>query len=186
MKPSVYDIIDMDVLRSFTCFDQPDKEGLKKVLKTTAYDIQDGSYYCQGMNYIAGYFLILMNQNQEQAFYIFRRFINQYMIEIYDDSFRRLQGYFYVLDSVIKNYLPNISKNFKVTLTSNSKSSPCSSRRAGSSPSFRTVSSTPSTLRCSARSSTCSWTAASEASSKRSSSFSSFTRRDSKPAHSRT
>lgn len=117
MKPPVYDIIDMDVLRSFTCFDQPNKEGLKKVLKTTAYDIQDGKYYCQGMNYIAGYFLILMKQNQEQAFYLFRQFISQYMIDIYDDSFRKLQGYFYVLDSVIKNYLPNVSKNFKVDLT---------------------------------------------------------------------
>ena len=115
VKPSVYDIIDMDVLRSFTSFNQPKKESLKSILKTTAYDIQDGSYYCQGMNYIAGYFLILMNQNEEHAFYIFRQFINRYMIDIYEDSFRKLQGYFYVLDSVIKNYLPNVSKNFKVS-----------------------------------------------------------------------
>jgi hypothetical protein len=116
VKPDVYDIIDMDVLRSFNYFDQPNKKGLKQILKTTAYDIQNGSYYCQGMNYIAGYFLILMKDNQEQAFYIFRQFIKTYMIEIYDDSFRRLQGYFYVLDSIIKNYLPNVSKNFKVFL----------------------------------------------------------------------
>lgn len=114
VKPSVYDIIDMDVLRSFTVFDQTKKEALKRILKTTAYDIQDGSYYCQGMNYIAGYFLILMNYNEEQAFYIFRQFIIRYMTQIYADSFRILQGYFYVLDSVIKNYLPNVSKNFKV------------------------------------------------------------------------
>lgn len=104
----------MDVLRSFTSFDQPDKERLKQVLKTTAYDLQDGAYYCQGMNYIAGYFLILTHQNQEQAFYLFRSFVDQYMVDIYADSFRRLQGYFYVLDSVIKNYLPNVSKHFKV------------------------------------------------------------------------
>ena len=140
----------MDVLRSFTCFDQPDKEGLKKILKTTAYDIQDGSYYCQGMNYIAGYFLILMKQNEEQAFYIFRRFISKYMVEIYHDSFRRLQGYFYVLDSIIKNYLPNVSKNFKVTTyyiltTRNSKSNLCSSPRAGSSPYFPTAFNIPRT-----------------------------------------
>ena len=119
VKPGVYDIIDMDVLRSFTSFGQPDKDSLKKILKTTAYDVQDGAYYCQGMNYIAGYFLILMNQNEEQTFYLFRQFIERYMVEVYADSFRRLQGYFYVLDSVIKNYLPNVSKNFKVIVTRN-------------------------------------------------------------------
>ena len=106
----------MDVLRSFPTFDKPYKESLKRILKATAYILHDGANYCQGMNYIAGYFLSLTNGDETKAYYHFLEFIRVYMTQIYTDSFRRLQGYFYVLDSVIKNYLPNVHKNFKVTL----------------------------------------------------------------------
>ena len=114
VKPHVYDIIDMDVLRSFTHCENLNKESLKRILKTTAYDLQDGANYCQGMNYIAGYYLIISNQDEHKAFYRFREFIKVYMTEIYIHSFKNLQGYFYVLDSIIKNYLPAIHANFKV------------------------------------------------------------------------
>lgn len=116
IKPQVYDIIDMDVLRSFTNFANLDKEALKRILKTTAYDLQDGANYCQGMNYIAGYFLILSNQDEAKAFYRFRTFIQVYMTELYLNSFEKLQCYFYVLDSIIKSYLPAVFKNFKVII----------------------------------------------------------------------
>ena len=115
-KHSVYDIIDMDVLRSFTNFSKQRKEALKRILKTTAYILQDGASYCQGMNYIAGYFLIKYRSQETLAYYHFLPFIEKYMSELYADSFSKLQGHFYVMDSLIKNYIPNLHLSFKVRL----------------------------------------------------------------------
>lgn len=106
----------MDVLRSFATFNKLNKDSLKRILKTTAYVLQEGANYCQGMNYIAGYFLILTNYQEARSFYYFKEFVDKYMTEIYAESFKKLQGYFYVLDNVIKNYLPDVFKNFKVTI----------------------------------------------------------------------
>lgn len=105
----------MDVLRSFNNFNKNQKETLKRILKTTAYVLQDSASYCQGMNYIAGYFLIKYNHLEAKAYYHFLPFIETYMTELYANSFSKLQAHFYVLDSLIKNYIPKLHASFKVT-----------------------------------------------------------------------
>lgn len=57
----------MDVKRSFNNDPSVSKEDLAEILKVSSYLIKDDLGYCQGQNYIAGFFLKII-KNKELAF----------------------------------------------------------------------------------------------------------------------
>ncbi|OMJ87406.1 hypothetical protein SteCoe_10914 [Stentor coeruleus] len=99
-----YYIIDMDVFRSYQ--DNIDiQDGLKRILKVyAAYNPSIG--YCQGMNFIAGTFLILF-EDESVAFMLFCAFLEKFkMKELLGESMKRLKCFFYQLDKLAEMKFP--------------------------------------------------------------------------------
>jgi len=72
--------------------------------------------YCQGMNYIAS-FLLLLIQNEEDAFFMmYSMFENTDFGEIFIDDLRKLKQYFYVFERLLFLYLPEIYYYFRVII----------------------------------------------------------------------
>lgn len=103
----------MDVLRSFTKDKEYPRDRLRDVLRCTAIALNDGVGYCQGMNYVAGMFFYLIN-DEEEIFRIYACLIENKMASLFNNKFDKLKGYFYVLDNLIALFIPDLAKHFKV------------------------------------------------------------------------
>lgn len=99
-----YYIIDMDVFRSYQDNSEL-QDGLKRILKVYAnYNPVIG--YCQGMNFIAGTFLILF-EDESVAFMLFCAFIEKFkMKELLGENMKRLKCFFYQLDKLAEMKFP--------------------------------------------------------------------------------
>lgn len=58
------------------------------------------------MNYICGFFLKQISEENE-CFDYYVSAIQNKMNDIFNENFKKLQGYFYVLDNLIKLFLRN-------------------------------------------------------------------------------
>lgn len=63
------------------------------------------------MNYIAGFFLCFL-KSEPEAYQFYHQILLE-MGEIFNDKFLHLQGYFYVLENLIKIFLPKLAHHFK-------------------------------------------------------------------------
>lgn len=108
----VLKMIDMDVKRSFNLQPSYPKEQLVEILRVSSLLTQDQGGYCQGQNYLAGFFLKFIG-NQEMAFKYYHQFLVKYMMNIFDRDFKSLQCYFYILDKLVKVHLPTLSAHFR-------------------------------------------------------------------------
>lgn len=75
--------------------------------------------YCQGMNYIAGYLLVLI-QNESDAYKLFHIVMNTYFANILTDSFNQLKVMFYQFDKCLSIFLSEIHQKLNVTACANS------------------------------------------------------------------
>ena len=104
----------MDGVRSFTKDKEYPRESLKEILKCGAVALHEGAGYCQGMNYLAGVLLYLA-KNEKRVFRMYVSLIEKRMSSLFSHKFEKLKCYFYVLDSLIALFIPDLSEHFKVS-----------------------------------------------------------------------
>ena len=111
---TIDEIIKMDVVRSFTKDKDYPRERLREVLRCATVALSDGAGYCQGMNYVAGMFFYLENDDSD-IFALYTCLIGQKMAPLFVNKFEKPKAYFYVLDNLIALFLPDLAKHFKVS-----------------------------------------------------------------------
>lgn len=112
LEDGLEDLIRVDVKRSFTQDKNFPRQKLFNILKCGALALNKGASYCQGMNYICGFFLKQI-EDENECFDYYVSTIQNKMNDIFNENFKKLQGYFYVLDNLIKLFLPKLSVHFK-------------------------------------------------------------------------
>jgi hypothetical protein len=76
-------------------------------------EYRDSASYCQGMNYVMGFFLLSF-QNEEFAYRCFAQLLEKVQMPIFTDNFAHLQSNFYVLDRMLSVYIPDLWEHLKV------------------------------------------------------------------------
>lgn len=103
MIQSVQDVIDMDILRSYSLDPEVDSNSLKMIMYCYAvYNKQ--VMYCQGMNYIAGT-LYKVLKDEELTFKCLVGMIERFqMDELYSEDLPMLKLYYYTLNRLIAQF----------------------------------------------------------------------------------
>ena len=105
----VIDVIQLDVIRTF--FDEDEENYRKKlhnILIAIAYKYEYIGY-CQGMNYIVGFFLTLIN-NEKICFDVMSCLLSKTDYgKSFLNEFEMIKKYFYVFERLIYIYLPELS-----------------------------------------------------------------------------
>ena len=107
------EIILLDVARtSFTENKEENREKIANILKAISKESPNITY-CQGMNYIAS-FLLMITNDEEETFYIFLAllFYTEYG-NLFKDDLEKLKKYFYVFERLINILLPELYFYFK-------------------------------------------------------------------------
>jgi hypothetical protein len=86
---------------------------LGNILKTYAI-VNSKVNYCQGMNFLAGYLFLSLDNKEELAFGTMREVIERFnMILLFQKEQPMLKLMFYQLDRLIAIYLPDLHMHFK-------------------------------------------------------------------------
>ena len=107
------EIIILDVTRtSFLEDKDQNREKIANILKAISKESPNITY-CQGMNYIAA-FLLMITDDEEESFYIFLAllFYTDYGT-LFKDELEKLKKYFYVFERLINILLPELYFYFK-------------------------------------------------------------------------
>ena len=104
----IIDIIEVDIIRTFFDEDQDNnRKKLHNILIAIAYKYESIGY-CQGMNYIAGFFLILTN-DEKKTFDIMSFLISKTNYgKSFQNEFEMIKKYYYVFERLIQIYLPDL------------------------------------------------------------------------------
>ena len=109
-----YKVIELDVKR--TNFDSDNNLNRRKIgniLKSISHIIPKLNY-CQGMNYIAAFFLNITNNNEEVSFYLFLSMLLQTEYgKLFEKDLEKLKKYFYVFERIICICLPELYVHLK-------------------------------------------------------------------------
>ena len=108
VKLPIIDVIEVDVIRTFFEEEQDNnRKKLHNVLVAIAYKYESIGY-CQGMNYIAGFFLILTN-DEKKTFDIMSFLISKTNYgKSFQNEFEMIKKYYYVFERLIQIYLPDL------------------------------------------------------------------------------
>ena len=106
------EVIHIDIVRSFKKHGEYNQEELKSILKAYAAFDKEVSY-CQGMNYIMGFFY-LHERDAELSFKSFVKLMEKHMKTMFDKDFNQLKTNFFKLNRLVDIYLPDLSEHFKV------------------------------------------------------------------------
>ena len=105
MIKEVEEVINMDVQRSFTKTKLIEPHVLSRILKTYAFfnpEIQ----YCQGMNFVAG-FLLLVFRDEEKVFKALQGIVHQNdMADLFNTELPKLKLFFYQFDRILNIQMP--------------------------------------------------------------------------------
>eukprot|EP01071_Lankesteria_metandrocarpae_P006997 Lankesteria_metandrocarpae@DN4549_c0_g1_i1.p1 len=109
------ELIRIDIPRTFPDlpeFGQDAQEKLYTVLKT--YSLRHPEIgYCQGMNFIAGFVLIISNLQVEEASEVFHALMNLYELRgFFQESFPLLSRYVDIFDELCGTHVPKLKKHF--------------------------------------------------------------------------
>eukprot|EP00826_Nyctotherus_ovalis_P020843 TRINITY_DN16616_c0_g1_i13.p1 TRINITY_DN16616_c0_g1~~TRINITY_DN16616_c0_g1_i13.p1 ORF type:complete len:901 (-),score=264.27 TRINITY_DN16616_c0_g1_i13:104-2806(-) len=109
---SIRDLIAMDVLRSIPHNKALDHDSLVNIL--LAYAIHNKQVeYCQGMNFIAGYLLLLF-QDESKAFRFLACLIEKHqMSDLFSQGVPLLKRHLYKLDRLVHIHCPEVSEYFR-------------------------------------------------------------------------
>lgn len=109
---SIRDLIAMDVLRSIPHNKALNHASLANIL--LAYAVYNKQVeYCQGMNFIAGYLLLLF-QDEAKAFRFLARLVEKYhMNELFSQDVPLLKRHLYKLDRLLHIHCPEVSEYFR-------------------------------------------------------------------------
>ena len=99
-----------------TYFERNTNENQKKlenILNSVVYYERELGYF-QGMNYIIGFIMHLLNYNEEESFYLYLSIvINTEFKNIYKNNLELLNKYIYFLNKYIELYTPKIAQYLK-------------------------------------------------------------------------
>ena len=111
-----YKVIELDIRR--TNFDTDNNLNQRKIgniLKSISHIIPKLNY-CQGMNYIAAFFLNITNNNEEVSFYLFLSMLLQTEYgKLFEKDLEKLKKYFYVFERIICICLPELYVHLRET-----------------------------------------------------------------------
>ena len=104
--------INLDVVRTYFSNESGDlnenREKLKNILLSVC-SINNNIKYCQGMNYIAAFFLEISNGNEETSFYLFLAlFLNTEYSLIFSKDLYKLKIFFYIFKRIIQLNEPEL------------------------------------------------------------------------------
>jgi len=111
--PVLYNIIEVDVKRSFNYDKKYNKQALLDLLKKGTAKMHKTANYCQGMNYIAG-MLLYQNLSESNALTLYTLIIEGRMHILFDENLSYLKIYFFVLDNLLAIFMKEISADFLV------------------------------------------------------------------------
>jgi len=117
-KDSIFDLIELDTIRtSFINNQKENQEKLCNILKVTSRELPTVNY-CQGMNHIASFLLILCNEDEEETFYLFLSILysTDYCSLVVNDL-SKLNAFFYCFERLLNIMFPEMNtylKNSKV------------------------------------------------------------------------
>lgn len=112
---SIYDIINLDVLRTF--YNLSNAEELRKklfnILKLISYVTRVS--YCQGMNYVGSLLLYLTENKEEEAFNLFYLLVQgtEYKL-LFEDELFVLKKYFFIYERLTELLIPEVSYAFRM------------------------------------------------------------------------
>ena len=113
IKQKEFEIIELDCIRTtFKENQELNQAKLCNILKVSAKQIPNVSY-CQGMNHIAAFLLVLCEENEEEAFYLFLCIlVNTDYCKIIDENLNKLNLFFYCFERLLNLMLPEMYNFF--------------------------------------------------------------------------
>ena len=109
---SVEEVIILDVARSAHNMPGVDPQVLTDILKTYAYYNKEIEY-CQGMNFIAG-FLLMVLRDEKTAFKAMIQLLERFkMARLFNSDLPMLKLFFYQLDRLVSIFEPDLHSHFK-------------------------------------------------------------------------
>ena len=112
-KDSIFDIIELDTIRkSFGNNQESNQKKIGNILKVTSKELPTVNY-CQGMNHIAAFLLVLCDENEEETFYLFLSilFATDYCGLIVNDLLK-LNSFFYCFERLLNIMYPEMNSYF--------------------------------------------------------------------------
>jgi len=109
IKDSVFDTIDLDITRtSFRINQESNQNKLGNILKVASKQLPSVNY-CQGMNHIAAFLLVLCDENEEEAFYLFLSILlyTDYC-SLIDNDLIKLNSFFYCFERLLHIIFPEM------------------------------------------------------------------------------
>jgi hypothetical protein len=108
-KNSIFDTIELDCLRtSFKSHQEQNQIKLGNVLKIASKQIPSVNY-CQGMNHLAAFFLIICEENEEETFYLFMSFLlGTDYCSLIENDLAKLNTFFYCFERLLNITLPEM------------------------------------------------------------------------------
>ena len=108
-KENEFDTIELDCIRtSFRLNQEENQKKLCNILKVATKQIPS-IYYCQGMNHIASFLLVLCEENEEEAFYLYLCILlGTDYCNIIDDDLTKLNSFFYCFERVLNLMFPEM------------------------------------------------------------------------------
>ena len=108
-KDAIFDTIDLDCLRtSFKSNQEQNQTKLGWVLKIASKQIPSVNY-CQGMNHLASFFLIICEENEEECFYLFMSFLlGTDYCSLIENDLMKLNMFFYCFERLLNITLPEM------------------------------------------------------------------------------
>ena len=113
-KNNIFDIIELDSVRtSFEKNQLLNQTKLCNILKAASNELPEVNY-CQGMNHIASFILVLCEENEEETFYLFLSilFATDYCSLVVNDLLK-LNSFFYCFERLLNTMLPEMNIYFK-------------------------------------------------------------------------
>ena len=109
---SVEEVIILDVARSAHNMPGVDPQVLTDILKTYAFYNKEIEY-CQGMNFIAG-FLLMVLKDEQTAFKAMIQLLDRFnMSRLFNSDLPMLKLFFYQLDRLVSIFEPDLHSHFK-------------------------------------------------------------------------
>ena len=113
-KTNIFDIIVLDTVRTiFFKNQESNQKKLGNILKAASKELPEVNY-CQGMNHIAGLLLVLCEENEEEAFYLFLSLLlaTDYC-SLVINNLKKLNSFFYCFERLLNIMFPEMNRYFK-------------------------------------------------------------------------
>lgn len=109
-KDHIFDTIELDCIRTlFTNNQESNQMKLGNVLKMASKQLPSVNY-CQGMNHIAAFFLVLCEENEEETFYLFLSFLFKTdYCSLIENDLSKLNQFFYCFERLLNIMLPEMN-----------------------------------------------------------------------------